>query len=130
MDRETGRRLRRVCLVSAGLAAALGLLLLLRPPCWILRATGLYCAGCGGSRMLAELLRGETAHAFRQNPFLFAALPAAAVYLAAEAVRYVAGKRPFWERKWAQAFLVLLLIAAVGFTVLRNLPGFECLRPQ
>ena len=129
MDRETRRRLCRVLLVFLGLAALGGLVVLLKPPCPFSALTGLSCAGCGGQRMLSALLRGDVSLAFRQNPFLFCALPLLGLYLLGEAVRYGKGGPPLCRQPWAVAFLAALTLGAVAFTLLRNLPGFEMLGP-
>lgn len=130
MDREQKRRV----LKAAGALLALGafaafLVLLWRPDCLILRATGLYCPGCGGQRMLLALLRGDLPLAFRQNPLLFCLLPPAVCWALAEAVRYVRGKRLLCLSKGFQAALIAVLALTTVFAVLRNLPGFAWLRP-
>ena len=130
MNRERKGRLLRVAGVSLALLAGAGLLLLLRPPCPILEATGYYCGACGVTRMVEEALQGHWAAAFRQNPYMFMALPLAALWLAGEAACYLLGKPPLWRRKWMTALLGAVLGAGIVFTVLRNLPGFPLLRPQ
>lgn len=129
MGRAKKKRLLRVLALLAALLAAGALLLTLQPPCLILRLTGFYCAGCGGQRMAAALLQGDAAGAFRQNPYLFCALPLAGLYLLAEGVRYVRGKPPLYRRRWVVISLALLLAAGLVFMVLRNLPGWGFLGP-
>lgn len=75
MEKETRRRLLRVALAALALAAAAALFLALRPPCLILKSTGLYCGACGFTRMVEELLQGNVGAAFRQNPYMFVLLP-------------------------------------------------------
>lgn len=111
------------------LAAVLGILLLLRPRCVILELTGLYCTGCGTQRMIGALLQGNLAMAVRMNPFMLAVLPLTGIYLLAEAVRYVLGKRPLCKKRGMQAVLCGVLITAGAFMVLRNIPGWEWLGP-
>ncbi len=129
MERETKRRFGRVFLWGAALCAVFVLLMLLRPSCPILRWTGFYCAGCGTSRMLEALLRGDLAAAFRQNQLLFVVLPLTGCYLLAEAVRYVRKKPPLWKKKGMAAVFLAVLAASALFAVARNLPGFDFLRP-
>jgi hypothetical protein len=50
------------------------------PACPLRTATGLDCPTCGGLRAAHLLLRGEFRAAFALNPFLFFALPAAALF--------------------------------------------------
>lgn len=115
--------------VLLALALALGAVLLLRPPCLILKTTGFYCAGCGVQHMVLALLRGDWSQAFRQNAFMLAVLPLAALYAVWEAVRYVKGKRPLYRLRGFLPAVLLLAAAAAAFTVLRNLPGFSWLAP-
>lgn len=129
MEKERRRRLGRVALAALALAAAGGALLLARPPCLIREATGYYCGACGFTRMVEELLHGHVGEAFRQNPYMFFVLPLGLAWLLGEVVCCLRGSRPLYRRRWAQ--LLGAAVAAVGlaFTVVRNLPGFEWLRP-
>lgn len=126
---ERKRRLLRAGAVLGALALAGVLLLVFQPPCLVLTATGWYCAGCGGQRMVLSLLQGDAAGAFGQNPYLFFALPLLGAYLLAEGVRYVLGKPPLYRRRWVMAALAAVLAAGLVFMVLRNLPGWEFLGP-
>ena len=45
------------------------------PRCPFFEATGLLCPGCGGTRALAALLRGDFAGAWRLNGLVVALLP-------------------------------------------------------
>ena len=125
-----GKRALQVGAVLLGLAAAAAVFFLLRPPCLVLESTGFYCGACGFTRMVEELLQGHWAGAFRQNPYMFALLPLAGAYLAGEAACYLRQRPPLWKRKGMQALLAVAVGAGIVFTVLRNLPGFEALRPQ
>lgn len=40
------------------------------PPCAFFTRTGLYCPGCGGTRALKSLLRGDIIRAFLYHPFV------------------------------------------------------------
>lgn len=114
--------------VLLGAAAATGLYFLavvdpensrLLPPCLFYRFTGLYCAGCGVSRALHDILNGHVWAGFRMNPLAVAALPFLIGWLAAATVRHLRGKPlprlPSWLPWVAIAVIVL-------FTVARNLP--------
>ena len=56
-------------------------------------------------------------------------LPLTGLWRLGEAVRYVAGKRQRWKRRWAAVLWGCVLGAGLVFTVLRNLPGFTFLQP-
>ena len=46
--------------------------------------TGYDCPGCGSQRAIHALLHGELAQAWSYNPFIFIAIPLAALYAVAE----------------------------------------------
>ena len=130
MKRDTGKRALRAAMFLLGLLAVFLLVVfLLQPPCLILETTGYYCAGCGGQRMFYALLRGDIAGAFHYNPFLFVFLPLAGAFLAVDTVRYVQGKKLLSKSKLFPVLLAAVLLLALLFTILRNLPGFRFLGP-
>ncbi len=128
------RLVRVLAGAGAAVAATLALVAWLRwsgeglvCPLW--RATGLYCPGCGVSRMCLRLLRLDLAGAFRANPLLLVTAPGMGALLLGRAWRYVrAGDRgtPRWEeRTWLALAGVFLL-----YGVLRNLSALSCLAPR
>lgn len=145
-------RLRRALAVAAPLVLGAALLLLhLRPPsgnvypgCPLYQVSGVYCPGCGSTRSLAALSRGDAALAFRQNPLVMLSLP----YLgwawlracAATASVHVRGAR-FLSRLGGLSVLLLapskprprlvvsVLVLVLVWFLVRNLPGMELLRP-
>lgn len=123
----------RRALAAAGLLLALalagGAILLLHPPCLILKYSGFYCTGCGTQRMVWALLRGDFPGAARQNLFMLVFLPIFSFYMVAEALRYVKGRPLLLRSKGFPAAACLVLAAAGVFTVLRNLPSFSWLAP-
>ncbi len=109
-------------LAVAGLFAALLLLGLpvitgRWPECPFHRLTGLYCAGCGGTRAIRALFHGDVATCFRMNLLLPLLLAAAVLFCF----------RPRLLR--SPAVPVALTAAILLFAVLRNLPGFRFLAP-
>ncbi len=130
------RRLRAPVLLAAGLLGA-SVLLHLRDPhrsgswgfCPWLVLTGTYCPGCGGLRAVNDLTRGDLAGAVSSNLLFVGALPVLAVlYLRwvvdqwRGVVRVVDGRRAL---AWSAAVLVL----AVAFAIVRNLPAGAWLAP-
>lgn len=86
------------------------------PPCPFKLLTGWNCPACGGLRMTYDLLHGNLAAAVTDNVFLLTALPALALVL-------------LWRRRTGRplvtkALYVLVIVAAIAWTVLRNMPGF------
>jgi hypothetical protein len=86
------------------------------PVCPFYASTGLYCPGCGGLRMTHDLLHGDLAAAVVDNVFLLVGLP---LLLAWCVVRWRQGK----SLMNAPA-LVVVIVAAVTWAVVRNLAGF------
>ncbi len=86
------------------------------PPCPFKLLTGLECPGCGGLRMIHDVIHGDLAAAVVDNIFLLVGLPLLAAWV-------------LWRRSRGQQVLTLgvgavLIVSAVAWTVIRNLPGF------
>lgn len=86
------------------------------PPCPFHALTGWYCPGCGGLRMTHDLLHGNLGAAVVDNVFLLVALPLLAVWVVVRRHRHL----PVWPVPAVAA----VVVAAVTWTVVRNLPGF------
>ncbi len=85
-------------------------------PCPFYAMTGLYCPGCGGMRMVHDVLHGDLAAAVVDNVIALVGLPLLLVWFL---VRRRSG-RP-WMTPVAA---VVILGIALTWTVVRNLPGF------
>jgi hypothetical protein len=97
------------------------------PGCTFHKMTGLNCPGCGMTRAAYALLHGQFSTALRDNALFVFALAALAIRGAWFAVKRIRG-RPngdFFPAK----LLWPLLVGALVFTVLRNLPAFAFLSP-
>jgi hypothetical protein len=86
------------------------------PTCPFKALTGLNCPGCGGLRMAHDVLHGDLAAAVVDNVFLLIGLPSLALWLL---VRWRRG-----QPLVTKPALVMIVAAAVLWTVVRNLPGF------
>ncbi|MGV0994012.1 MAG: DUF2752 domain-containing protein [Mycobacterium sp.] len=86
------------------------------PACPFKVLTGLNCPACGGLRMTHDLLHGDLAAAVVDNVFLLVGLPMLAVWWL--------WRRRRGESAFTPTVLVLIAVAAVVWTVVRNLPGF------
>jgi Protein of unknown function (DUF2752) len=86
------------------------------PPCPFKLLTGLNCPACGGLRMTHDLLHGDLAGAVVDNVFMLIGLPALALWVIWRIER---GQRAF-----ALPAIVVVTVAAIAWTVVRNLPGF------
>lgn len=88
----------------------------LAPPCPFLHLTGWFCPGCGGLRMTHDLLHGDLGAAVADNVFLLVGLPLLAVWV-------LVRRRKRLPVLPAPA-VVVIAVATVAWTVVRNLPGF------
>ena len=85
--------------------------------CPIHALTGFYCPGCGSTRAVKAVLNGDLPLAFHDNALLMASPAVIAFALLIEKYSQ--------KRIWLYAFLSIVLVAVVIFTVIRNQPGSE-----
>jgi hypothetical protein len=91
------------------------------PPCPFHSMTGLDCPGCGATRALVALTRGDVAAAFGHNLFVVASLPLLFVVWVYWLRSSRAGATwPAWLR--SPAPLALWAGAGIAFAIARNLP--------
>jgi hypothetical protein len=86
------------------------------PQCPFRLLTGWNCPACGGLRMTHDLLHGNLAAACMDNAFLLVGLPALMTWILLQRHRG-APVLPI-------PAVATLTVAAIAWTVLRNLPGF------
>lgn len=129
------RTRRNQLLKRAGLIVTIGLayalfygLTGLGLPCLFHLITGLWCPGCGVSRMCLALLRLDLSTAWAYNPGLMLAVPPLGGLLAKMGAGYVRTGRTRPTRGESAAIWTVAAFLLV-YGVLRNLPGFEALAP-
>jgi hypothetical protein len=100
-----------VCFVEPGSTALL-------PACPFHALTGLYCPGCGSTRMLYFLVHGQFASAWHENALTMLMLPVILYGLARQWTP--SGKAVFTRipSRWITTFAAVLVL----FTIARNLP--------
>jgi Protein of unknown function (DUF2752) len=86
------------------------------PVCPFKALTGWNCPACGGLRMTHDVLHGDLGSAVVDNVFLLIGLPALLAWIL---VRWRIGK-PLMTTP----AIVVIVLAAISWTVVRNLPGF------
>lgn len=87
----------------------------LYPRCLFKQLTGLDCPGCGSQRAVRALLHGDLMGALAYNAFLPVALVLIGVLLGAR-------RHPRLEKVLnSRMSIIIMLIAIVGWTVIRNL---------
>ena len=84
-------------------------------------ATGLYCPGCGATRMMHQLMTGDVGRALRLNPLAFLFVPLMAWWCFAGLTAMLGGPR--WATPTFTARQTWLLAGVVlAFWILRNIP--------
>lgn len=94
-------------------------------PCIFYKITGLYCPGCGITRMCLSLLKGEIYQAFRFNPIIFIDVPLIVIFLIIEKCF----KNNKNIKKITNILFIILLIITIMFGILRNIPQLSFLAP-
>ena len=94
--------------------------------CPIKKITGLYCPGCGITRMFLSLLKLDFYQAFRYNPLLFITLP---VFLFFIGNAILTKKTPLYNKVPDKIWIVVIVLF-IGYGVLRNIPFFDFLAPS
>ena len=92
------------------------------PTCPFLALTGFQCPGCGSLRMVHALAHGRVAEAISLNVFAVAMLPLLAFFWARWTVARARG-RPSRTRAGDPRLIWGLLVAVLGFWIMRNLPA-------
>ena len=95
-------------------------------PCLIHKITGLYCPGCGISRMLISIFHFDFYQAYRYNPWLFILL---ILFILYQILKLITSKLSTKELKLNNYFYIGILIFTLAFGILRNLPYFSYLIP-
>lgn len=88
-------------------------------PCIFKKVTGYKCPGCGMTRAIAQLWKGNVEQALYYNKLVLNVLPITCLYLLYRAVRYINGNDEGFYI-WEYAVLSVLLIVTIGYGILRN----------
>lgn len=92
-------------------------------PCIFHKITGLYCPGCGITRAIKSLIKGDIYSSFRNNMLLYIVVPLIFVLQVVNKVSNIKIKRI------NNVIFVFLLIFTIGYGILRNIPAFSYLAP-
>ena len=94
--------------------------------CLLNKIFGIECAGCGVTRMFLSILKFDFYQAFRFNPFVFVFLIVSLLYFIYVLVCKLIKKRYF---RIGIKTLIVVLVLFVCFGIIRNINGFEFLKP-
>ena len=87
--------------------------------------TGLYCPGCGVTRMLFSLIKLDFYQAFRYNPLVFILLIIGIIYLL---IKFILKKFNIIIKVPNYVWYILIIIVII-YGILRNIPEFSWLAP-
>ena len=93
-------------------------------PCLFHEITGLYCPGCGITRLLFSLLQLDFLNAFKSNPLIFVLIVLYIGYLLLKIVLKITKNKEITIPNYVY---YILLVIVILFGVVRNIPGFEFL---
>lgn len=96
--------------------------------CPIKKFLGLYCPGCGVTRMLYSILKGQLYQAFRYNPLIFISLPFFVFYYIDHLYSINKNKKKKLSFLEPSIWYFLIVIFLV-YGILRNISFFDFLRP-
>lgn len=96
-------------------------------PCVFEKFTGLLCPGCGITRMFLALLSFDFVTAFYSNQLVFILLCLGIMYYTYAFICFLLKKEC---PKISNKIIWLLVIIVILYGILRNIPGFEYLRPR
>ncbi len=134
LDAEQSARLKGV-LKNACIILAIGIIYYLFVkithlgiPCVFNLITGLHCPGCGISRMFISLASLDFKSAFGYNAYIMVLGPIAAIFVLRHYLIYILkGKQK--KDTLENVLLVIAIILAITFGILRNIPAFSFLAP-
>lgn len=97
-----------------------------RIPCLFYKYTGILCPGCGITRMCFSILELDFIMAFKQNPLCFIlSFPGILYFIYYIYCRYY--EKPY--KIIPSTISYILLLVTILFTILRNLPYMDFLKP-
>ena len=97
-------------------------------PCIFEKITGLFCPGCGISRMFIAMSKLEFYQAFRYNPLIFIMTPFFIIFFLEHIISKAKNKESIIQRMpnivWYSCVVVIII-----YGIIRNIPYFDYLKP-
>ena len=94
--------------------------------CIFREVLGIYCPGCGGTRMVKAILKLDFYQAFRYNPFMFILIVLLVCLVLINLALKMLGKKLILPK---DKHLIILAICVILYFILRNIPLFSFLLP-
>ena len=98
-------------------------------PCVFHTVTGLYCPGCGVTRMFSALSKLEIAEAFRSNSLVLILIPYGMFVYVRRYVYIIKGEE-YNYKNYHRYILTFIVVLVIVFGIARNIPYFYFLRPE
>ncbi len=93
--------------------------------CPIYKVTKLYCPGCGITRMILSILKGDLYQAFRYNPLIFILIPLFFILL----TNNIFLKNKLINKKNKERIYITLIAILIIYGIIRNIDYFSYLKP-
>ena len=97
-------------------------------PCVFNLATGLYCPGCGITRMVLSLAQFDFVSAAHNNLIVFSLMVPVCAYLLMKLIRYITKGETRYTLT-DKIVIIVIALAMFAFWIMRNLPQFSFLAP-
>ena len=89
-------------------------------PCVFHKLTGLYCPGCGLTRMLYSIIKLDFYAAFRYNPLLFILFPFGLVLFINYVISLLKNKQPLYLKVPDYIWYILIILLII-YGIVRNI---------
>lgn len=117
---------REYFIIAGALLLGFILMILFKVDCPWKKIFDIDCAGCGTTRMVVSLIQFDFYQAFRFNPFIFVLLIVSIFYIGYILICKLLKKNYIVIGK--KTFIIIVLLSVL-FMILRNIDGFEFLKP-
>lgn len=98
-------------------------------PCIFHEITGLYCPGCGITRLFLSLLTFDFYQAYRYNQLVFILLPFTLILIIDYLFKTLTNKKNILYHKINNKVWYLLILLTILFGIVRNIPNFDYFIP-
>lgn len=90
------------------------------PPCLFHKWTGYYCPGCGGTRAVKALLRGEVIRSFFYHPVVLYGAVLYSWYMVSHTIEYLSRGKFRISMPYREAYLYIAVVVILVQCVLKN----------